>query len=75
MPVAEAAASVVAAAPPTSLKQTVTLESVGVTDELLVERNALYRRYRKPLNWLRLAPDVVKKVLAVPSGPTKSNGP
>jgi hypothetical protein len=27
------------------------------------------------LNWLRLAPVVVKKVAAVPPGPTKLNGP
>jgi len=27
------------------------------------------------LNWLRLAPLVVKNVPAVPSGPTKLNGP
>ena len=27
------------------------------------------------MNWLRLAPLVVKNVAAVPSGPTKLNGP
>ena len=61
--------------PATSWKQTATDDSAGVTEPLVVERYALYLRYRKPLNWLRLAPLVVKNVPAVPSGPTNVQGP
>src|SRR5215471_14083425 len=75
VPDAGATARVVFAAPATSVKQTCTLEIDGVTDEFVVARNALYSRYLNPLNWLRLAPLVVKNVAAVPSGPTKLNGP
>ena len=41
----------------------------------MVDRNASYSRYRKPSNWLRSAPLVVKNVSGVPSGPTNVNGP
>src|SRR5215471_5920686 len=75
VPEAGATARVVFAAPATSVKQTCTLEIDGVTDEFVVARKALYSRYLNPLNWLRLAPLVVKNVAAVPSGPTKLNGP
>src|SRR5258706_13580899 len=60
---------------PRFVKQTVTSLTVGVTAPFVVERYALYSRYRVPLNWLRDAPLVVKNVAAVPSGPTKLNGP
>ena len=44
VPVAGAAARLVALVPATSLKQTCTLESVGVTAPFVVERIALYFR-------------------------------
>ena len=75
VPVAGATESVVAAEEEVSVKQVLTLESDGVTEALFVDRNALYSTYRIPSNWPRLAPLVVKNVLAVPSGPTKLNGP
>src|ERR1041384_8650604 len=59
----------------TSLKQAVTSLSVGVGAVLVVPRSALYSRKREPLNWAMEAPLVVKNVAAVPSGPTKLNGP
>jgi len=61
--------------PDTSLKQTVTSFSVGVTVLSVVLRKAWYLKKRKPLNWASEAPLVVKNVPAVPSGPTKLNGP
>ena len=44
VPVAGSTASVVAVADDASMKQTLTLESDGVTAALLVDRNALYSR-------------------------------
>jgi hypothetical protein len=75
VPVAGSTARVVNVADEESLKQTLTLESDGVTEPLFVDRKASYLTYRIPSNWLRLAPLVVKNVFAVPSGPTKLNGP
>ena len=57
-----------------SLKQAVTSCKLGVIELLLVVSNALYFRYRNPSNCESEAP-LVKKVAAVPSGPTKLNGP
>src|SRR5256885_10318977 len=74
VPVAGSTASVVAEADEVSLKQTLTLESEGVTEPLFVDRKALYLTYRITSNWHRLAP-LVKNVFAVPSGPTKLKGP
>src|SRR4051812_31232140 len=59
----------------TTWRQIVTSLSVGVTVLTVVERRALYWRYRFPLNWESEAPLVVKKVPDVPSGPTKLKGP
>src|SRR5262245_33828252 len=56
------------------LKQTVTSCSVGVTAPFDVVSAARYSRYRWPLNCASELP-LVKKVAAVPSGPTKLNGP
>jgi len=44
VPVAEAAASDVADVPAVSWKHTLTLDRVGVTEPLLVDRNAAYFR-------------------------------
>src|SRR5712692_2160781 len=59
----------------TTCSQTVTSLREGVAVVSVVDRNALYCRYRLPLNCASDAPLVVKKVAAVPSGPTKLNGP
>ena len=56
-------------------KQTVTSLTAGVTAVSVVERSALYFRYRLPLNCARVAPLVVKNVAAVESGPTNVKGP
>ena len=48
---------------------------LGVAAVLVVVRRALYRKYRLPLKAVMFAGDVVKKVAAVPSGPTKLKGP
>src|ERR1051326_3713095 len=58
-----------------SAKQTVTSLSVGVAAVFVEVREAWYSRYRLPLNCAIEAPEVVKNVAAVPSGPTKLNGP
>src|SRR6476661_6076128 len=50
----------------TTEKQVVTSLTAGVAVMLVVERYALYLRYRLPLNWPRDAPLVVKNVAAVP---------
>jgi hypothetical protein len=52
------------------VKHVVTSFSVGVTELLLVVKNARYLRYLCPLNCASETPLVVKKVPAVPSGPT-----
>src|SRR5215510_6416657 len=60
----------------TSAKHAVLSFSVGVTALLVVDRNALYSRYLSPENCGdNDTGDVLKNVAAVPSGPTKLNGP
>src|SRR5438445_4512042 len=57
-----------------SSKHTVTSLSAGVFDGLVVVSDALYLRYRWPLNCAS-EPPLLKKVPVVPSGPTKTNFP
>src|SRR4051812_31898178 len=56
-------------------KQIVTSRIVGVTLPFVVVNSAWYFRKRFPLNCANDVPLLVKNVAAVPSGPTKLNGP